>query len=325
MGTVNKIDVQLEGKNGSRLQIKKYDKDFTNIPNNALPSALKSNIGCVFKNLSNKDFPEDGYTFLVKSQGGNFKKLFSPAVYKDPETNNLVIKWGEDVIPLSIENGTITSPQSTNSKLKLKFSPENYGKYKKTCIVASFTEKGDVYSMPFPLRSVKLEDELDVTELELLLEENPNALLDRVLELNTKSSDNYKGSSKLDGEYFIKISALPIGDYVVTGFKRYDNTYGVQHILQIEPVAEEFLATTRVKNEGGEWVDLDVNVGSNRFLVKANTKLNKLLLSDPIISEEFPANLVVLEKGEYNGNITAKVEFYPVSYTVDEEQFDTNF
>lgn len=328
MGNVFKIDVTLEGKNKARLQAKKYEKDYTDIPNIALPKTLRESLENVFKNLTNQELPENDFTFMVRSDKGAFKRVFSPAVYRNPETNELVIKWGNGVIPLTLQEGKIVAPLSSNKKLKLKFTSEAFGKYKKTCVVASYSDNGDLYSMPFPIRALSLEDELDVNELEILLEDDPGSIPPRISELTTKSADDgeYKGSSsKLDGEFLVKVSALPVGEYSVTGFRRYENNYGTQHILQVEPVSESFLATTRVKDENDTWGDSEVSVGDSRFLVKANTRLNRLLMSDPIVSEEFPAILCVTEKGEYNGNPTAKVTFEPQSYTLDDELFSVNF
>lgn len=328
MGNVFKIDVQLEGKNRARLQAKKYEKDYTEIPNIALPNTLKSSLGNVYKTLTGEELPENDYTFMVKSEAGVFKKVFSPAVFKDAETNKLVIKWGKKVIPLELDKGKIEILSASNKKLRLKFASEPFGKYKKTCIVASYSDGGDLYSMPFPVKASTLEDELDVDELELLLEDDPQAIVTRVLDLTTKGTDEseYKGSStRLDGEYLIKVSSLPVGEYTVTGFKRYENIYGTQHILQLEPVENKFFAETRKKDEYGNWFDETVNVGESRFLVKANTKLNRILMSDPVITEDSPAILRVIDKGVYNGSPTAKVELEVKSFTKDDELFSVDF
>jgi hypothetical protein len=329
MNQVIKVDIQLDAKNRARLQSKKYHQDFTDIPNKAIPAKIKEGLANVYQNLTGTELPDDDSTFTVRAENFLFKRLLTPTVFRYPSTDGsfyLGIKWGSKVIPLSLEGGKITCPTSPNKKIKLKFVSEPFGKYYKTCIAVSYSDKGNLYSMTFPLRSTTLTDDLNMEEVEFLLEENPQGLMERIAEAKVGSDEDYQSSGKrLEGEYFVKVSNLPLGDYTVTGFKKYVNDYGDQHVLEVEAVSKEgFTSTVRVKGEGDQWGDQEVLV-TGKFLVKANTKLNRILTSEPIITEESPATLKVLEKGEYNGYVTAVVDLAVTSFVQNEELFDVAF
>ena len=94
----------------------------------------------------------------------------------------------------------------------------------------------------------------------------------------------------------------------------------------IQAVVEEpFSATTRVKDEvTDEWGDAEVEV-SGFAIVKPNNALKKLLAAEPIISEESPATLAVIEHGEYNGFKTAKVALKCTAYTESADAFALDF
>ena len=88
---------------------------------------------------------------------------------------------------------------------------------------------------------------------------------------------------------------------------------------------EPFVATTRVKDDvTEEWGDAEVEV-SGFAIVKPNNALKKLLAAEPIISEESPATLHVLEHGEYNGYATAKVALKCTAFVDDVDSFALDF
>ena len=60
-------------------------------------------------------------------------------------------------------------------------------------------------------------------------------------------------------------------------------------------------------------------------IVKPNNSLKKLLAAEPIISEESPATLKVIEHGEYNGFKTAKVTLKCSAFVQDDESVELDF
>ena len=73
-----------------------------------------------------------------------------------------------------------------------------------------------------------------------------------------------------------------------------------------------------------EWGDAEVEV-SGFAIVKPNGALKKLLAAEPIIDEQNPATLTVLEHGEWNGFKTAKVNLKCSAFVEDSEAFDLDF
>ena len=166
----------------------------------------------------------------------------------------------------------------------------------------------------------------------MYLESNDiNTLLDLIQEQPDSSNDNndrdsYFGTGeKLVGD-IIKVGNLPVGKYYLTAIRRYKNTYGIQHLVQVNiPEENKFKAIVSFQDEDtSSWVTEEKEIVGN-VILKANSKLNKLLLSDPVVSTENPGVLTVLEKGEYNGYPTSKITFDCSEYTVDNELLDINF
>lgn len=328
MAKLRKIDITLEGKNSSRLAMKEYSRDYTDIPNTALPEQMKEDISVMYQYLMDKELPLNDYTFLIKSKEGKFSKVFSPAVFASKVDKTLVIKWGAEFLPIPVTEGLLQL--SNKKKAKFAFKEEKINGYKTTVLAISFSKDKEMYSMSFPIKKAKLEEELPPDVLDMHLEENDiDSLLDLISEppsaSGNENNDSYTGTGeKLVGD-IVKLSYLPIGEYDLVGIRRYQNSYGTQHLVQtIIPEEQKFVATVSYQDDTDTWVSEEKEI-TGKVILKANTKLNKLLMSDPVISEEVPAKLLILEKGEYNGYATAKIDLICKEYTADKELFDINF
>jgi hypothetical protein len=64
---------------------------------------------------------------------------------------------------------------------------------------------------------------------------------------------------------------------------------------------------------------------SGYAIVKPNNALKKLLAAEPIISDESPATLHVLEHGEFNGFKTVKVALKCTAFVQDDESVELDF
>ena len=117
---------------------------------------------------------------------------------------------------------------------------------------------------------------------------------------------------------------MPIGEYQLTAYRPRETQYGTDYMIQAI-IPEPFTSTTRVKDEvSEEWNDAEVEV-SGFAIVKPNNALKKLLAAEPIISEENPATLHVIEHGEYNGFATAKVALKCSAFVESDDAFALNF
>jgi len=318
-----KISPALDDRNRARLESKNYTRAYTDIPNRALPESYQKGLGAIFTALTGEDFPGEGSTFTVRADAnGVFKRLLSPTVFSTEE-KGLVIRWGDRDVPLEISPGKITvagAPKGT----KFAFKEETIGKYTEAVLSVSVTADGTLYSLPIPIRSVDYEDKVSADLLDLLLDENPEAIAEKV---QIASDLSKRGESSGTGERmqgpFVKVAHLPIGDYIVTTYRSKEGgQYGTDYFLQVK-VDEPFTAPVRQQVDG-EWTDVEIEV-SDWCIAKPNNALKKVLAAEPIIDRENPATLRVLEHSEYNGFPTAKVALKCQAFAEDPEAFALDF
>lgn len=318
-----KINIALDDRNRARLESRSYDRAYVDVPNRALPASLKDELGVIHTALTGEDLAEEGSTFTVRADAaGTFKRLYSPTVFSTEE-KGLIIRWGTDDIPLAVNGGKISAP-SADKKAKFAFKEEQVGKYSETVLSVSIAKDGTLFTMPFPVRSADWENRVSADVLEMLLEENPDAISEQIAVATDPSKRGEgTGGPRMQG-HIIKVAELPIGDYTVTQYRARETQYGTDYLLQAI-VEEPFVANTRVKDEATEeWGDAEVEV-SGFAIVKPNTALKKLLAADPIITEESPATLCVLAHGEWNGFRTAKISLKCSAFVEDDGAFNLDF
>ena len=251
-----------------------------------------------------------------------FKRLYAPTVFSTEE-QGLVIRWGDRDIPLQLSPGKITvagAPKGT----KFAFKEETIGKYTEPVLSVSVSSEGTLYTLPIPIRSADYEDKVSADLLDVLLDENPEAIAEKV---QVASDLSKRGESSGSGERmqgpFVKVAHLPIGEYVVTTYRvKEGGQYGTDYFLQVK-IDEPFTAPVRTQVDG-EWVDVDTEV-QDWAIVKPNNALKKTLAADPMIDRENPATLRVIEHGEYNGFPTAKVALKCTAFAEDPEAFTLDF
>ena len=316
-----KIDVNLSDRNRARLESRSYESNYTDVPNRALPESLKAELGVIYEALTGDALPEDSNTFTVRADGGTFKRLYSPTVFSTEGNEGVIIRWGDRDIPVTLAAGKI-SVEGADRKVKFAFKDDTIGKYEEPVLSVSIAKDGTLYTMPFPVRSADWENRVNGDILDALLEESPEKIAEN-LAVAGDPSKRGEGGPRLNG-YIIKVAELPIGSYSLTAYRPRETQYGTDYLIQAV-IEEPFVATTRVKDEvTDEWGDAEVEV-SGFAIVKPNTALKKLLAADPIISDESPATLSVLEHGEYNGFKTAKVSLKCTAFVEDDASFSLDF
>ena len=316
-----KIDVNLSDRNRARLETKSYDSNYTDVPNRALPETLKVELGVIYEALTGEVLPEDSNTFTVRADSGSFKRLYSPTVFATEGNAGVIIRWGDRDIPVAFTAGKI-KVESANAKAKYAFKDDTIGRYEEPVLSVSIAKDGTLFTMPFPVRSADWENRVNGDILDALLEESPDKIAEN-LAVASDPSKRGEGGPRLQGP-IIKVSAMPIGTYTLTAYRPRETQYGMDYLIQAV-IEEPFVATTRVKDEvTEEWGDAEVEV-SGFCIVKPNGALKKLFASDPIIDEENPATLHVLEHGEYNGFATAKVAMKCSAFIDSADSFDLDF
>ena len=317
-----KIDVNLSERNRARLETKTYDSNYTDVPNRALPEALREELGVIYEALTGEDLPTDSNTFTVRADGGTFKRLYSPTVFATEGNAGVIIRWGDRDIPVAFSDGKITV-EGAAAKTKFAFKDDLIGKYEEPVLSVSIAKAGTLYTMPFPVRSADWENRVNGDILDALLEESPDKIAEQLAVAGDPSKRGEGSGPRLQG-HFVKVAEMPLGTYKLTSYRSRETQYGLDYMIQAV-VEEPFVATTRVKDEvTEEWGEAEVEI-SGFCIVKPNNALKKLLAAEPIISEESPAFLTVLEHGEWNGYKTAKVALKCTAFVQDDEAFALDF
>lgn len=316
-----KISPNLDERNRARLESKSYSRAYTDIPNSALPGSMRVALNAVFKALTGEDMEESGSTFTVRADAnGVFKRLYSPTVFSTEE-KGLVIRWGDRDIPLDVQPGKIAT-SSASKGTKFAFKEEQIGKFTEPVLSVSTTFDGTLYILPIPVRSADYEDKISADLLDLLLDENPDAIAEKVQVASDLSKRGESTGERLVGPY-VKVAHLPLGDYTITSYRKKEGgNYGTDYFLQAQ-VTEPFTAPVR-KEVDGEWVEVETEI-TDWCIVRPNNALKKTLAAEPLITRESPATLRVIEHGEYNGFATAKCVLKVSAFAEDPDSFALDF
>ena len=320
--TTFKINPQLDDRNRARLESKTYTRSYTDIPNSALPDTLRVALNAVFKALTGEELDPSGSTFTVRADAnGTFKRLYSPTVFSTEE-KGLVVRWGDRDIELLVSTGKISTAAATKGT-KFAFKEEMIGKYTEPVLSVSVSADGTLYTFPITVRSADFEDKISAELLDLLLDENPEAIAEKVAVASDLSKrGESSGGERMTGP-FVKVAHMPLGEYKITTYRAKEGgEYGTQYYLQAQ-VGEPFTAPVRQQVDG-EWMDVETEV-SDWCIVKPNNALKKTLAADPVITQEAPATLRILKHGTFNGFDTAEVSLKCAAFAEDPEAFALDF
>ena len=314
--------INLSDKDRARLESKTYSRAYTDVPNSALPATLHSALGVMFKALTGEELDPSGHTYTVRADAnGIFKRLYGPTVFSNEE-KGLVIRWGDRDIELLVSTGKIATATSPKNS-KFAFKEEAIGKYTEAVLSVAVPSDGTLYTLPIPIRSADFDDRLSADLLDLLLDENPESIAEKVqIASDLSKRGESSGGDRMVGN-FVKVAHLPLGEYTVTTYRTKEGgQYGTDYFLQAK-INEPFVAPTRQQVEG-EWVDVETEI-SDWAIVRPNGAMKKTLSAEPVITPDQPAILRVLEHDVYNGYPTAKVQLKCVCFANDPDSFSLDF
>ena len=317
-----KINPALDDRNRARIESKTYTKAYTDVPNSALPESYRVGLGIVYKALTGEGLDPSGSTFTVRADAsGVFKRLYSPTVFSTEE-KGLVVRWGDRDVPLQVTTGKITTASAPKG-CKFAFKEEAIGKYTEAVLNVSVAEDGTLYTLPIPIRSADFEDKLSADLLDMLLDENPEVIAEKIAVASDMSK---RGESSGEGRMlgnFLKVAQLPLGDYTVVSYRAKEHeTYGTMYYMQVQ-IPEPFSALVRQEVDG-EWVDVEAEI-SDWAIIKPNNALKKVLAADPVISADQPAILKVTEHFKFGIFDCAKVVLKCQAFAEDANSFDLTF
>ena len=320
--STQKLNPQLDERNRARLESKSYNRAYTDVPNSALPESYRVGLNAIYKTLTGEDLDPSGSTFTVRADAnGTFKRLYSPTVFST-EDRGLIIRWGDRDIELIVTTGKIATASALKGT-KFAFKEDTIGKYTEPVLSVSVPLDNTIYNLPIPIRSADWEDKISADLLDLLLDENPEAIAEKIAVASDISKRGEStGEARLIGP-FVKVAHLPLGEYKITSYRSKEGgDYGTQYFLQAE-IPEPFTAPVRQQVDG-EWVDVETEI-SDFAIVKPNNALKKTLAVEPVITPDSPAILKVTEHGVFNGFDTAKCMLKCQAFAEDADSFDLDF
>jgi hypothetical protein len=321
--TTVKISSQLDERNRARLEAKSYTRQYTDVPNRALPENLRAGLNAIYKVLSGEDLDPDGSTFTVRADpNGTFKRLYSPTVLSTAE-KGLVVRWGDRDFPLTLAPGKVGTAFAPKNA-KFAFKEETFGKFTDAVLTVSVPEADSLYVFPIPVRSADFEDKVSADLLDLLLDENPEAIAEKVAIASDLSKRGESSGERMFGE-FVKVAQLPLGEYKVTTYRAKEGgDYGTQYYLQVQ-IPEPFTANVRKKIEGTDtYGDVETEI-VDWAIIKPNSKLKKILAAEPVITPDAPSTLRVLSHDTFNGFDTAEVALKCASFAENVDAFSLDF
>lgn len=315
---IYQIAIDLDDKNRARLESKRYEKDYVDIPNSALPPFYLDGLNKILGACFGGESIDESDSFLtIRANEGFFKRLYVPFVFHNGEKNSLSLQFGEKTLEIPVKEGELKLPNpDENAKIKLEFEEAPINGYESITLKLSVRQNGELHYTNIPIRTADWDNPPNSAQLTLLLEEED---YDGFFDLIGAAPEKGSGKKYLDGP-LVKAGMLPLGEYTVTDYQRNDS--GKFPSIQLQTSTQEsFSAEVPIKKEDGEFGTEEKEI-SGDFRVKCNSKLKKFMEAEP----KLPFSFVVTEHGSYNGYPTAKVDIYPKSgFEVDEEALSLSF
>lgn len=303
----------------SALASKIYKPGYTNVPDTALPKAIRQQLELFYRTLTGNELPADSSTLLVKASkdNGSFERLYVPSLFKRSEPQEgqsvLFLKWGQTEIDLASgtkvglylarEVGEDGKP-NPNENLTIQFADAEFGRGKDLALQFQLIDDASdqiiIFNAAIRLASYENKPELsalnvfakrDIAKLAALIADAPGS-----------------GGGGGGGLPVCNLRDLELGAYNITGYRAVKTKYGIKYILKFAPTPE-----LNQPNEFEAWGDKNVNVSLGS-------------VPAPIISLDAPAVLTILAKIPLDDNkIRLQVSFTISQYEATEGGLSLDF
>ena len=308
------LSVYLSDTDLAALQAKRYLSPYTQIPNSALGPELRRNLNRLYQALTDGEtLADDDFTFTVRAdEDGQFKALYSPCLCRISDAADAppVIRWGLQTI------NVLSAPKAP---LRFSFTDKVMTpNYTATYFNVSLAHDSVLLTLQCPVFQANFELPVRADVLSATMDAEPQNLAG-MLGVFGSSSTVFRG-------FVVKPSQLPLGDWQLIGVKTYEGgQYGPAHVFQaVVPPERSFTAMVNEKDSEGNWTQVEKRI-EGLCKVKANAALKRAMAAKPVITEEAPATLSVLEHGEFNGYPTAKVSVEFSMLEPDDNRLSLNF
>jgi hypothetical protein len=276
--TIRILNIATDSPEFVVLSGRQYQKDYTPLPNQNLPKALRSDLERFFTTLtSNTELPLEENTFLIKATDGAYNRIFGPVLKSGSseveglEDGKLYIQWGQHFIPVEMKSGALVT--TDGKEIDAEFGVYNFsGRGEDVALLLSLDEDGGQVVMPIVVRFADWDNPLEAKALNTLLKKSPELIVDVIQKASKKTGGTY---TKIEPTHEVDFKSLEVKrPYEVIGYYPCKTTYGTSFRLFIQDFPS-------VGDIGCAW---------------AHSSLRPLLSARPEITPEKPASLVIQYK-----------------------------
>jgi hypothetical protein len=169
------VDLSLENPVFFALSTVQSSNPWVQIPNKALPKSLLSDLAIIYRDLTGEEIDlQGGCTVLGHfSEDGRLKQVYGPAIYLSQSSENFVIRWGNEEIPLTTDGTNFVAGEVTFGLADCEF-----GKYTDLGLQAAIEVDGDILTFAFPIRKEDYKQVLKAKAVELMLKNGFSSIVD---------------------------------------------------------------------------------------------------------------------------------------------------
>lgn len=303
----NTLSLDIENPTLAPLATRRYEKQYTNVPNRAIKGEFAASLQGFYKAVCGEDMSPEDHTVTVRAQNGTLNKLYGPSLYGVSD-KLIVIKWGQKMIHLAVD-----SKAKALQFVSEEGQPIGLGT---DFVTATFADVAIGNSRDLVLR-LSVYDEtteetsiLDISTWTTLSDEDGLPSADEFNQFIRRSPKKAFALLKecpsfeqFEGETFNLVQLQP-GQYSVIGYRR----------LKMDRV--QFMMRVAANPELGQMAD---------FECWGHNCINPALLSNPVVSVEQPATLMLHAVNETKKGKLRPVAGLIVETASDNENLDLDF
>ena len=297
MVSVQQVNISIQEGRLAGLAGRVYNTNWTQMPNDRLPSEYQEVLGQIYFALTGKELDLAGSSIGISAEGGSFKKLYPPKLY-GTEVSGVAtgsyLKWSDEQIPVAVVDGRLV-PEFVADGYTVRMKPTKFnpsGRGEDPGLEIKVTKGKQVWATVVSLAAADFRA-YNSSHFETMIENAPESFY-AALQVEKSKGGGLQIEGEVLGTKGILEAAFPDGsqteqvEFTVTGVLRMEvsdkKTGGKRttHWLQCQPATSEI-------------VRFQVPATQVPFAVWADPTVNAVLLSDPKpeVSAEKPATLVL--------------------------------
>lgn len=272
--------------------------EYIDLPPAVLPKKMLEAYQTVFTALTGEDMPSDVFIRAKNHPEKGITKLYGPACYRSAEVDNqVVIRWGETFIPLTLSKGSIVGPVE-NEDVSYSFSYERI-QYDEPLLLVKVDVGDDLVVLPVVLKTVDYNSPIKEDEINLMERYLSKGKIENILNMLATPGNGGGNGDPVDPR-----EMTSGGRFTITHAKPINTSHGSSYILTVKPQVGD----PQISERGDVW-DM---WGSNG--------INAYVDAGAVLPFDFELDLVPGKKDP--SKKVAKFEPIDVKYSSDAEIVD---